>query len=252
MSSPAVKLPISEKNWPHMKGILAELAKPDNNETAISGILTDLYNASENPYVNPTDIHRTHFKGLGVLLNKHSLLLEEERRSLMDTTIPFVAQLILESKTTDLPISRQQEEFDVAIERRTVASLVAMGFLCLIRNRGKRYGILPMFSFSELFEQASSGKTDNIAKLKMIINYFNRLAQMNGDGPKGKIRFIRFVLKQKDTLTKNKLGDSHLPLIPLKVDNEKLIEDSGCTYLQVTQQFQYVNVLHIHSYITVG
>ena len=240
-----ITLPTEKSTWRRIKPVLQRLTEPKNQVKDVKKHLLHLHNITEmamKKVKTVSDISKTHFHGLFVFYD--ALRDRDAQKSIVKKTIPCVASLIIESEALAPPgglhVSKQgRPSDDHQLERRFVASLVAMGFLCLVGDR-TRVHVLPNFSFRKLYMKITPGETANSAKLRMIINYFDRIWDME-DGPRGSIRFIRAVLDPSVILNKDKLHKCDTPLVPLYVDSHGTIEDSGSTYIQV--HISYTNIL---------
>eukprot|EP00057_Strongylocentrotus_purpuratus_P021526 XP_011676000.1 PREDICTED: uncharacterized protein LOC585285 isoform X1 [Strongylocentrotus purpuratus] len=137
--------------------------------------------------------------------------------------------------------SVQQIGGEGRLPRRFVASLMAHLFLCTLPNPSSLS--LNLTHFASFFGvlNTSKGEDSQTAKLRCILNYFNRLATDSvSSGPLGSITFTRKVLPRDEVPMLETWKDSRLQLCPLVVRPEGLIEEAGSSTLQVDFANEYI------------
>ena len=179
-----VELPHEASYWPQVRKILEKLADRNNKIDSIRTHLVDLQNIIPfKPYKMAmktytfNSIKNTIFDGLDVYYETY--LSVEEKETFTSTTVPFIASLALEIEElcppSGIPISRQNVQFDIVLNRRFVACLIAHAFLCLTRDHGDVTDTFPYFTFKPLYNWLNRKDVAYIvAKMKMFMNYFNR------------------------------------------------------------------------------
>lgn len=222
------QLPPSRKDWPQIQGVLQALANSSTADCAFDLLLQ--LNNSIMTLQKAENISHTLFGGLKKFYERFAT--EEEKVSLVEKTLPYIAKLALEIETFCPPgglvMSKQQTPCHVTLDRRFVASIVASGFLCLFESNDNP--LLPDVNFVSFF--AGINAKSQRAKLRMVLRYFECIASLDGKIP-GMMSYTRIVLDQHSLLSGSQLQSSEAPLVPFIVDEDNKIEDAGCRVLQV-------------------
>jgi len=112
---------------------------------------------------------------------------KEEQQVFFEKTIPFMVKLVLETPQlfgdkNAIKYSRQYQPVTVELSRRQCACILANSFFCTFdRDSDEKYwGMykMPSINMDEMFGGNQRNNIDaKIAKIRMILNYFRRIAE---------------------------------------------------------------------------
>ncbi|KAL3847294.1 hypothetical protein ACJMK2_018213 [Sinanodonta woodiana] len=178
--------------------------------------------------------------GLMRFLSKHASM--EERELFLKSTFPGVIDLALKIKDLIQPdgvdCSIQQQEKSIVLNRQQIASILACGFLCLFpdkdRGRGQKLDTVNFTQFLTLLSSQSQ-----IAKLRCILNYFERVLQQ-WNNLTGNVIYTRQVIPLEELPTLDTWLNCNFDLCHLEVHQDGLIEDAGCEAMEVDFANRYI------------
>ncbi|KAL5004025.1 hypothetical protein ScPMuIL_017481 [Solemya velum] len=235
-----VHFPCEEEIWPTVKHLLCNIKEYCSDENNFNlEQLAVLHQQAVNVchgVEELTPFGNCLFYGLVKFLRKYAS--SEEKRQFLGTILPTIIDLSLQLEHViprdGLKYSRQQESGSIVLRRRAVASILACSFLCLFPERGKTWKTknetLNEISFSRFFRNLPCPSQN--AKLRCILNYFNRIA-VSGRCPAGSIIYSRQVIPLCEVPTLDTWLNCNSVLCPVIVHQDGVIEDSGYETLHV-------------------
>eukprot|EP01080_Neovahlkampfia_damariscottae_P009432 gene9432-1638_t len=135
-----------------------------------------------------------------------NLSTEKEKKVFYERIIPFMVELILKTPTLfpeDIPLSKQSKSYSISLSREQCACILSNSFFCTFDKISEpstwTQDQLSSINFDELFDIALSSKV-KVEKIRMIINYFDRISQKL---PQGNIVFERKFICDNPSLTNN-------------------------------------------------
>ncbi len=238
-ASVAVLLPQDLPNWSAMESVLRELACPQSDIPQALSLMAELFTAfTSRP--SPVPLKKTPFLRLKWFME--NVADEEEQASFLTVTLPTIARLGLDAKRLRPPEGlhyvRQLNPEKVTLDRKFVASLVAVGFLCLFPDRESLDIDGPSATFDHFFHFLQEPFQQH--KLRCILNYFRRVSTSEDFQLPGSLTFHRVVLRPDQELTIESLVECRKSLCPLVVKTEGLLEDAGCGVLQTDFANEYL------------
>ncbi|EFA75934.1 hypothetical protein PPL_10508 [Heterostelium album PN500] len=153
---------------------------------------------------------------------------ESEVQEFFTKTLPFIkhrAQQLPYLCPRPIPLLERSVDKEICLSQLQVSSLLANAFLCTMPRQGGTGTKYPTFNFHSLYSAPCT--PSRASKLKCIINYFKRIANMKLDGV---ISFHRQVTSEKESPDWEK---SEAQLQDFLVYKDGTIEDNGVGYLQV-------------------
>ncbi|XP_022093463.1 uncharacterized protein LOC110980795 isoform X2 [Acanthaster planci] len=235
-----VPLPCDGPGWAGLRAALAGLgavASPEGLLPSLGRVYRAAHPAQLSWHTGRPLAPTPHpFLGLGHFLEHVASEAEQER--FFQRVLPTIARLAghIEAWRPQEAIQYmvQQQESSVCLDRRFVASVVANAFLCTFPKQPNPQ--LNSINFDEFFQFliCSSTKNSQAAKLRCILNYFDRLADVDMERDlTGQISYIRQVLGEGEAMSLEGWLDSKVKLCPLTIKHKGLIEDAGSHALQV-------------------
>nr|XP_054771282.1 uncharacterized protein LOC129279206 [Lytechinus pictus] len=240
-----VVLPCDLETWPLVQGALTRLKRVSNVSEAIP-IMDHIY-ALIHGGAKSADTRRTRAATVlaGLVNFLEVIATREERILFFDQTLPMIVDLALalgELKPKEgFFYSVQQIGGETRLPRRFVASLISHLFLSTLPKPLSLS--LNLTHFAIFFSEVNMSNEENsqTAKLRCILNYFNRLAtNFSASGPPGSITFTRKVLARDEMPMLETWKDSRLQLCPLVVRPDGSIEEAGSSSLQVDFANEYI------------
>eukprot|EP01133_Synstelium_polycarpum_P001179 gene1179-1356_t len=152
---------------------------------------------------------------------------EAETKAFFVKTLPHIINLALRLPficPRPIPLLERAVDKEIVLSQRQIASLMANAFLCTIPRQGgnSREDRYPSVNFHSLY--SAPCVPSRVAKLKCIINYFQRITDKE---PSGNISYHRQVCGETET------PDWERSEASLRDFTEGTIEDNGVGKLQV-------------------
>ncbi|XP_041350865.1 uncharacterized protein LOC121369852 [Gigantopelta aegis] len=165
----------------------------------------------------------------------------EESKCFVQSTLPKIIDLVLSVEEFIPPnfcYSRQQQGGSTVLTRTFVARILACAFLCVFPERTKDYTTyLNRINFTAFFRNLYLPA--QIAKLRMILNYFERITQKDSELT-GNIVYCRQVIEPKRLPTLEDLRTSTVALCPVPVYRYGNLEDIRSDGIQVDFANRYI------------
>eukprot|EP01080_Neovahlkampfia_damariscottae_P010021 gene10021-2340_t len=130
----------------------------------------------------------------------------KEKKEFYENTIPFLQNLVLKTEKlfpNDIPMLIHSKENEISFTREQCACIIANSFFGTFERSSDEqlWGIyqLPSINLDDLFDgKANFGA--KVAKIKMFLNYFERISKSM---PKGNVQFIRKCLNKPHDFSKS-------------------------------------------------
>lgn len=166
-----------------------------------------------------------------------------EKRTFLRSTFPAIVDFALELPNV-VPLSgvlysRQQIGSETVLNKRCIASILACAFLCLFPTPWKHAGSkLNDINFLEYFKLLPDNPSQQ-AKLRCIFNYFEKVASRRYE-IQGKVTFVRQVIPWDELPCMDTWLNCDVELCPLIVHQDGVIEDAGCSAIEVDFANKYI------------